>query len=239
MSVAVFQLPPNSSGSQVNGVTAVIGGATVVTPAGVIADGIAPGSNIASVNSPISGVAVRLFELAVSSAPVDGQKATYSAAVTGLLPTAAASTGLVILTGSATKTVRLTHVLISASIATTAVYIDWQVAKYSAAATGGTSTAMTAVPYDSNSAAATASAASYTGAGPTLGTLVGVIANAKMIAPVTATPAISNIIEFNFGNRPAGAPVLRGIAQQIAITANSVTFGTAPNIDITLEWTEE
>ena len=98
---------------------------------------------------------------------------------------------------------------------------------------------MTIVPYDSNSPASTASANSYTSTGPTLGTLTGVIAVAKLFSGVTGTPVLGPIMDIAFGNRPAQCPVLRGVAQQIAITANNVTFGTAPNVDIAIEWTEE
>jgi hypothetical protein len=228
-------LPPNSSGTSVKTVTS--GGFD--TFCSVLSDGVAPTTNLASINAPGTNLVARLFELAVSSALVDGTKATYSAAVTGLLPTAAASTGLVILTGSATKTVRVTHILMSGTLATTAVYLDWQIAKYSTAASGGTAATMTAVPHDSNSVAATASISSYTGTGPTMGTLVGVIAVGKVLGPITGTPVNTPIFDISFGNRPAQCPVLRGVAQQLAILNNNVTYGTAPNLDISIEWTEE
>jgi hypothetical protein len=228
-------LPPNSSGTNVKTVTS----AGFDTFCSVLSDGVNPTTNLASINAPGTNLVSRLFELAVSSALVDGTKATYSGAVTGLLPTAAASTGLLILTGSATKTVRLTRVYAAATLATTAVFVDFQVAKYSTVATGGTAATVTAVPHDSNSPAATASLSSYTGAGPTLGTLVGVITSYKVLGPVTGTPVAFNVMDVSFGNRPAQCPVLRGVAQQIALTANNVTFGTAPNVDAGFEWTEE
>lgn len=228
-------LPPNSSGTQVRTVTT--GGFD--TFCSVLSDGVNP-AVLGSVLAPGAGIVSRIAEVAVSSALVDGNKATYSACSTGLLPTAAATTGLMILSGSASKTVRLTHVIASGTQATAAVYLDWQVSKFSTAATGGTPTTVAGTPHDSNSPAATASVQTFVGAGPTLGTLVGIIATGKTFAPITGTPAVTpGIFDVQWGNRPAQAPVLRGVAQQIAVTINSVTPANAPNVDISIEWTEE
>src|SRR5437879_5608942 len=76
---------------------------------------------------------------------VDGYKATYRAAITGL----AAVTGctdLFTLTGSATKTIRITRVEFSGTVATAALYLDVQALIRSTANLTGTSTAPTIVP---------------------------------------------------------------------------------------------
>src|SRR6266550_8344389 len=88
---------------------------------------------------------------------VDGAKSTYSAAKVGLVPGSSA-TDFFTLTGSATKTVRITRITITATTTSaTPVALDILLLKRSTANTGGTSTGSpTAVPHDSANPAATA-----------------------------------------------------------------------------------
>ncbi|SRR6266702_988272 len=171
-----------------------------------------------------------------SIAPVDGLKATYSASITGLV-TAASATDIFTITGSATKTVRITRIEISGQ-STTAVPVQIVLLKRSVANTVGTSTAPTIVPHDSASGAATATVLAYT-ANPTTGTLIGNIkvAYVYLSAPATATTGPEKLF-LTFGDRPAQAPVIRGIAEVIAINLNGVTT-TGAAFDINVEFTEE
>jgi len=171
------------------------------------------------------------------SAPVDGQKATYSASITGLV-TAASATDIFTLTGSATKTVRITRVEVNGQ-ATTAVPVQVVLLKRSAANLTGTSTAPTAVPHDSTSAAATATVKAYTANPGTLGTLVG---NLKaeyvyLSAPGTATTGPEKLF-LNFGDRPEQEYVIRGIAEVVAVNLNGATT-TGAAFDVNITWTEE
>jgi hypothetical protein len=229
-------LPPNSSGTQVRTVTS--GGFD--TFCSVLSDGVNP-ANLGSINTPNSGVVARINELAVSSALVDGGKATYRASVTGLLPTAAATTDLAVLAGSSTKVVKVTQVRVSGTIATTAVYADFRLIKRSTAFSSGTATGQTAVPLDSANSAATAVFTTFVSTGPTVGALVGVVAAVKYFLGVTGTPVLdtSPAILYQAGSPGAQAITLRGVAQAVAIDANAVTFGTAPNLSFDIEWTEE
>lgn len=168
----------------------------------------------------------------VLSLPNDGGKDSYAASTT-LVPGAAA-TDVFTITGSATKTIRITHIILSA-VANTQIDVSTQLIKRSAADTGGTSTAPTRVPYDSTNLAATAVVAAYT-ANPTLGTAVGTLATFKLSFVLTTSAAADILLEY--GNRPTQAIVLRGAAQQLAINLNGTTI-TAGSLSITIEWTEE
>jgi hypothetical protein len=173
----------------------------------------------------------------VNAVNTDGQKATYSASVLKL----AVATGANViwtLTGSATKTIRVTRLEISGTCATTAKDINFFIAKYSTAATGGTTgTAPTIAPHDSNSPAATAAIAVYT-ADPTAGTSVGNIRTGNLYMAVTGGTTSTDRYIADFGNRPAQAVVLRGTTQQIGISLNGENTATSV-IDIFVEFTEE
>lgn len=95
---------------------------------------------------------------------------------------------------------------------------------------------MTAVPHDSTSAAATASAVSYTGA-PTAGSLIGAIVTRRVTFPA-ATTAFDPPDSFYKNEGPAQAIVLRGVAQGLAISFNGVTL-VGGSVNATLIWTEE
>lgn len=170
---------------------------------------------------------------------IDGQKATYRAIYQGLAAVTAC-TDLLTLTGAAGKTIRITRVEFSGSIATAAMYLDVLGILRSAVDTGGTKvTAATIVPLDSNDAAAAAVIAAYS-ANPTLGTAIGTIKADKLLLQLTGTPAQPDRLAWEFGSRPgAKAVVLRGAAQQFAINLNGVTISNTTSIDVAVEWTED
>jgi hypothetical protein len=172
--------------------------------------------------------------LGVSATPVDGVKQTYSAVINNLA-VAATPTDIFTITGSNSKTIRVTKIEIDAT-RTTAGSVDALLIKRSTANTGGTSAAATAVPHDSNNAAASATVLSYT-ANPTLGTAVGTLRTTKMFIATTTTAGAEHV-EWDFGNRPGQAIVLRGTSQVLAINLNSVAVAGS-SFDIYVEWTEE
>lgn len=165
--------------------------------------------------------------------PVDGSKATYSASATGLT-VAATATDIFTLTGSASKTIRITKFEIAGTQTTTGV-IPVLLVKRSTADTGGTSSTLTGVPHDSLSPTATATARSYT-ANPTVGTAVGTFRSGKLHASTTLIQP--GLLSYDFGDRPAQAMVLRGINDVIAVNLNSTTVAGS-SFSIYMEWTEE
>lgn len=177
----------------------------------------------------------------------DGSKATYSAGKVGLVP-ASSATDIFTITGATGKIVRVTHIGITATTTSaTPAALDVLLLKRSTANSGGTSTnSPAAIPHDSANAAASATVLSYT-ANPTLGTLVGTavaaLRNSKLfqtLATYTATdfPTKDQII-WEFGNRPAQAPVLRSASEVLAVNLNAVTATATASFDIDIEWTEE
>ncbi len=227
------QLPPNGSGTIIG--TTTISGKDYQQV--LLSDGVTPANT--SVNAIGSGVSLRVNELAVSNAPVDGTKATYAASITALAPTAAATTDIFTIIGSATKTVKVVFLRISGQIATTAIYVEYQMVKRSAADTGGTGTNMTAVPLDSASAAATAVATTFTSTGPTVGAAVGQIASVRVSLPITGTVTPNQPVTLISALGPCQSVTLRGVAQALSLNCNTKTFGTAPLFDIDVVWTEE
>jgi hypothetical protein len=142
---------------------------------------------------------------------------------------------IAVLSGSATKTIRVTRVEVSMSTSGTAAYESVQLIKRSTADTAGTSAAMTAVPHDSAFAAASAAPLRYTAA-PTLGTAVGTIRGAQVYDPSGVSALSPNVVTWPFGDR-AGAVVLRGVAQQLSVNLGAVV--ATQTVSVTFEWTEE
>lgn len=171
----------------------------------------------------------------VLAVPSDGGKQTYSAAANSIT-TAATPTDVCTLTGSASKTIRVTSVQFNGSTSSgSGLLSSVQLIKRSTANSAGTSASITAVPHDSASAAATATALSYT-ANPTLGTTVGNIRATRISYQSAAGNA--PILTWEFGNRPTQAVVLRGTSQVLAVNLNSVTV-TGGSISCSFEWSEE
>ena len=169
----------------------------------------------------------------VTSVPVDGAKATYSAAVLAAA-TATLAQDIFCIAGSSTKTVKVLKIRITATETTSAVQNIYLVLR-STADTGGTSTSLTRVPHDSNNVASSATVTSYTG-NPTLGTTVGNLRTAKMF--IGSTSVQGQELIWQFGDLPGQALTLRGTAQEACINFNGVTLSGA-SFDIDVEWTEE
>jgi hypothetical protein len=204
----------------------------ITTPAGMIRND--PGGDLAGANLELSehqsdsAGALRVTH--------EGGKLTYSCAITGLVPVASC-TDLVIVNGSATKTVKITRIEISI-LATAAASVDIQLVRRSTANLTGTSTTPAVAPNDSGDAAATAVVKAYTANPGTLGTLTGVIRTRKYLC--NAPAAAEDFAIWQFGDR-AGAKelVLRGVADGVAINLNAGTVGSGGTADISIEFTEE
>lgn len=181
-----------------------------------------------------------------ASVNTEGQKATYSAAVTNFVPVAA-PTDIFNIFGSSTKTIRVTRIQVSAitTLGTAATY-DLTLVKRSAAGTLGSAvlTNLSAVPHDSNYAVATGvpstvATANYT----TLGTIVGNLRSQKLVetlSPETLTDyGFPSFVVFDFSARNETAIVLRGTSQQIGLNLNGVTLNGGDKFDIDITWTEE
>lgn len=168
----------------------------------------------------------------------DGIRPTYSGGINGLVPVASC-TDLFTITGSASKTIRVTRIEVS-GIATTILDTTVRLLLRTTADTGGTSTAPAAYPHDSLSAAATATLAAYT-ANPTVNDGTNRLLRASKLLFNLAAPSAgseSGRLIWDAGDRPAQAFVLRGVAQQLAINLNGVSVAGG-SVDISVEWTED
>lgn len=190
---------------------------------------LAAQAQVPGVNSTLNSV----FTLAYDNSTM---KPTYSASA-GFYPTGTTATDVCSLSGSATKTIKVRRVLITA-MATTAASDPIAVLRRSTASVSGTA-AIIPVPvaYDSNNSAATAFADLYI-ANPTLGTLVGVLADPYFsIGNLTTGGAMNPTPQVIFGQ--LGSPVvLRGVLETVAVNLNSGSY-SGIQMSCTFEWTEE
>lgn len=166
---------------------------------------------------------------------VGGTRATYSAAITDLVA-AALATDIFTITGSGTKTVRVTRIEFSGTETTGAVR-DIQIIKRSTANSAGTSTTLTAGSFDSTNAAATATVRAYT-VNPTLGATVALVRSVAYGIPAANLSGPTNPFAWDFGTRPAQIVVLRGTGEVLAVNLNGVT-ATGSLLNLSVEWTEE
>jgi hypothetical protein len=200
--------------------------------------------------APLTNVSVVTAELqddagnGITSTSIAGKQAldvnltpndqlTFSASATVTL--AALATDVVTITGNATTTVTITEMRIS-GISTTAVTTPVLLIKRSAANTGGTHTALVAVPHDSNNAAADATGLVYTVNPTALGAAVGTIRQDRVSFATTGTVAQDAIV-WDFGTRNCQGIVLRGTAQTLAINLNGITVAGG-SLSVDIEWTE-
>lgn len=170
---------------------------------------------------------------------MDSCIAHYRAGTSSFAPVAT-PTAAFIITGSATKTVRVKKIGLS-GIATAAGNMELQIKKNSAAGTLGSAvlTALTNVPLDSGNAAATAAVSSVGTANyTTLPTLVGCIASGRlqMTADGSGVAIVPTVFVFGDG---AQAPVLRGTAQSLTVDFIGDAIPSGGKVDFWVEWAED
>lgn len=170
-----------------------------------------------------------------------GKKKTYRASSEAFVAAVTADTPWFLIEGSSSKTITVTRMTVSGCTLTAVAYIVVAVAKYSTAASGGTSTLADQVPLDSNDAAGTANLVRYYTVGPTAGSLVGLIASKRTLMEATTAAATGQTEQliFNFSDTDeTGGVVLRGTSQGLGLI-----FPVAPASAVTLtadvEWVEE
>ena len=174
--------------------------------------------------------------------------ATYS--ISSFHTPPATPNNLVIIEGSATKTIRVYEMWIYTQT-TAAGSVQFFLKKYSTAATGGTFvSAGTPVPYDSTAAASTQNRVGHFTVDPTPGTLVGIIRAATIATPVLRPATPAGIIEMSGLNMICGSQMslshvqiepitLNGTGQYLAIDFNDVALVAGQVHQYTIVWTEE
>lgn len=176
-----------------------------------------------------------------SDGTYNGEKASYRGASASVLAAVGSTAPFFAIQGSSTKTVRIQRISISGLSLTAVAYVQINLAKYSSAISGGTSTDLTMTPLDSNDAAGTLSVIKTYTAAPTPGSKVGDIASRRYLAQAATAAAggIPDEITFDFRLVNETSPiVLRGTAQGVALYFTSAP-ASAVSMSIEVEWTEE
>ena len=165
----------------------------------------------------------------------DNKEAVYCGS-TPVFTTAASATDIFNFKGSSTKTVYIRKVVWKQANCTAGGAQHTYLIKRSTANSGGTSSALSAVPLDSNFASATASGVYYT-ANPTVGTSLGTIAHKTLfIGSLLMEQNTAVLFDATRGGSPI---VLHGTGESISVNYNGVTdpLGTSAVVDI--EWSEK
>lgn len=148
---------------------------------------------------------------------------------------ASAPTDLCVISGSATKVVKVVGVRLYAN-QTTANTNQFFLYKRSTANSGGTTVAISTAAFDTGIPAATASAVRYS-ANPTLGTTAGRVAVERVFTPASTAIGAG---PFEFGVVSDIKPViLRGTADSLALSYDGVALPTALTINCSFEFVEE
>lgn len=171
----------------------------------------------------------------------DGQKAAYFVALGANTP-AATPTDIAIITGSATKTIRVTRALLTVQ-ATAAGVIQYDLVKRIAGTQSAVNTAFAvnthAGQFDSTDAASTMITAGlagvYTANPASLGTLSGILDSRTVTVLANGTVQL----EWRFCDRPSRCPVLRGTTQILAINGAGHTLLAGEKFGVAFEYTEE
>jgi len=156
----------------------------------------------------------------------------YTCSVSGLA-VAASATDIFLITGSATKVIKIKKFIISGT-QTTSGSISILINKRSTDNTGGTFSNPAIVPFDSSYPTATAVVRAYTANPTALGTLVGMVKIRKLCLPVAAgngSPVDTYVEEFDL-------LALRGVTEVLAFNLNATTI-TGGSINLSIEWEEE
>lgn len=188
-----------------------------------------------------------LADLAGNLSPMNSldSSAQFYRASANFTPQATAAVALVIVTGSATKTVRIRRITIG-GVSTAVSGSIFALQRTTVAGAGGTAVLPTISKLDSASAAATAVVTHYTTTLRATGTISGGPLTTRYVGTnVTVTPATvftdSNVVLFPEGGAPVGqAIVLRGVADFLEIqNVTPTNLGAGTVLSYTVEWIED
>ena len=168
------------------------------------------------------------------STQITDNKETAYCGSTPAFTTAASATDIFNFKGSGTKTIYIRKIVWQQATVSSTGTIQVYLLKRSTANSGGTSSAITAIPLDSNFSSATASGVYYT-ANPTTGTSLGTISHCTLISGGVIWPGTIHIL---FDSTKGGSPiVLRGTSESVSVNFNGVTNGIGDSV-VDIEWSE-
>lgn len=174
----------------------------------------------------------------VDSTNVPNEKASFMAAVSGLVP-AASATDILTIAGASNRVIKINQIQIS-GIATAAAAIPISLIRRSAVNTGGTSAALTAVLMDTanTGTSAAASVLTYTANPSGLGTAVGTVTTARMILSTASASVGTAPIVISFERMYMKPLTLRSASELLCINYGGST-ASGNSLDISISWTEE
>lgn len=140
-------------------------------------------------------------------------------------------TDLAIINGSATKTVKIIRMNLSAANTVAPNYTELFFIKRSTADSGGTPTAVTPVVWDSADAACTATVTKF-GSAPTTGTAVGTALDYIVVSDYPQT----QLGDFGVNSKPI---ILRGVAEGLAMNFGGAAWPANTTLAVSITWTEE
>jgi len=173
----------------------------------------------------------------VLSISTNGTRSTFRYVATDFAPVATA-TDVLVLSGSASKIIRVTKVSIVGTATAASIY-DHYLIKRTVANTGGTSTNPSAVKADSNDAAQTAVLTLYSANPSALGTGQTFEGNKTYLSASSTPGAAALPVIYTYGNRNDKAIVLRGASESIAINFGGQAVPSGANLYLNIEWTED
>lgn len=150
-----------------------------------------------------------------------------------------ATTDLLLLQGSATKTVRLKKLRVG-GVATAAEALLVLLKKHTFPNSGGTATTVAAAKHDSDAPNQTATLKVYS-ANPTITTVAIATMGAghMVLTDTTGTSAAMKPVEWDFCRNEDQAGVLRSSTQEIAVNLNGVSPGAGAVLFYEVEWEED
>lgn len=167
-----------------------------------------------------------------------GSLKTYSASFSGTVP-AAATTDLLTIQGSASKTIKVFAVGFSCTTTSGSGFTSsLTIVKRSSVNTGGTSSTLTNVPLDSANAAATAVVKSYTANPSALGTSLGAVDARRYSIFTVNNNGIPSVLDaFSYGMLATEPLVLRGTSEFACLNLGGITI-TSPVASGFVKWVE-
>lgn len=161
---------------------------------------------------------------------------TYTASNVDIVPVAT-PTDVIVLVGSATKTILVTKFEITPN-ATANGSLDFYVYKRTTANTGGTSTATAIASNDSTNPTASAVARIYSANPSALGTGTLVRATRMTLASKSPNGIAIQMWSESFGTGNQQPIVLRGVGESLAINLGGQAMPSGIEIYFTMEWVE-
>ncbi len=164
----------------------------------------------------------------------EGLLPTYSVSAAGITP-AATATDVVILSGSASRLVKLRRILVGGAATAASVFV-FNLNRRSTAASGGTATTPTPVRRDTRDQAATAVVQQFSANPSAVGTDAGLLLAIRHSLGALATPGVSS--QFLLGDNTEESIALQN-GEFLAINFGGAAIPSGMVFDYTLVWTEE